>query len=53
VLAGAIASWVFTGLTIIMILAAIAIPIFLAQQTSARDAAVKADLATIRASVET
>jgi len=52
-LAGTIVSWVFTGLTIIMILAAIAIPVFLAQQTSAHESAVKADLATIRASVET
>ena len=52
-LAGTIVSWVFTGLTIIMILAAIAIPVFLAQRTGAHEAAVKSDLVTIRASVET
>lgn len=50
-MAGTIVSWVFTAFSIVGILTAIAIPIYLTQQEKADEAAVKADLSNLQFAV--
>jgi len=50
-LAGTIVSWVFTGLGMLAVVAAIAIPIFFTQQDKAHEAAVRSDLSNLNVAV--